>query len=205
MCFNLITRTYSLYKIFIFLSLNLPKHRTQLSRVTRHVLNTLDISVLFDSVWFYQGIDLPYPCLKVSGDWEGGVKDVFPCSIVPVDSKQAITIIHRDSALRKERGDGLPGPPSKNAALLKACSSPHRWHVRFPAWPISCRIFTTEAQYRETSEPRRSVLVWMKWLQHNYCCYVLLFDQMLLFFMPDVLSICVITCKSILLHITHEI
>ncbi len=153
---------------------------------------------------FTKGLTCRIHVSKWAGIGKGGVKDVFPCSIVPVDSKQAITIIHRDSALRKERGDGLPGPPSKNAAPLKACSSPHRWHVRFPAWPISCRIFT-EAQYWETSEPRRSVLVWMKWLQHNYYCYVLLFDQMLLFFMPDVLSICVITCKSLLLHITHEI
>jgi len=43
----------------------------------------------------------------------------------------------------------------------------------------------------------------MKWL-HNYYCYVLLFDQMLLFFMPDVLSVCVKACKSLFLHITNE-
>lgn len=133
----------------------------------------------------------------------GGVKEIFPCSIVPADSKQAISIIHRDSVLQKERGYGLPGPRLKNAAPLKACSSSHRWHVRFQPWPISCRIFTIEARYGETSERRRSVLVWMKWLQHNYYCYVLLFDQTLLFFMPDVLSLCVKACKSLFLHIPH--
>lgn len=150
-------------------------------------------------MWFYQGIDLPYPCLKASRDWEGGLKTSSPAPLFLLTANKRLPSFTETAHCERKEAMASQDPPLKNAAPLKACSSPHRWHDRFPAWPISWNIFTTEAQYWETSEPRRSVLVWMKWLQLNYYCYLLLFDQMLLFFMPDILSICVKTGKKLFL------
>ncbi len=154
---------------------------------------------------FTKGLTCRIHVSKWAGIGKGGLKTSSPAPLFLLTANKRLPSFTETAHCERKEAMASQDPPSKNAAPLKACSSPHRWHVRFPAWPISCRIFTTEAQYWETSEPRRSVLVWMKWLQDNYYCYVLLFDQMLLFFMPDILSICVKTCKSLLLHITHEI
>lgn len=139
---------FSLQDLY-FPSLDLPKHRN--AAVRRNPMRyTLDTC----SVWFHAILPRDWLAASVSqserglGRRVGGrFKEIVSCSVVLFDNKQEITIIHADSVLQEERGAGLPGPPGKSVAPLKACSSPQRWHDRFPPSPVPWRIGTIEAQY----------------------------------------------------------
>lgn len=128
----------------------------QLSGVTRHVLYTLGISLLFDSTQSYLGIGSPYLCLKVSGDWGGRLgADLKKSSLAPLfflTANKRLPSFTQTAYCRRREALASKDPPGKSVAPLKACSTPHWWHDRFPPSLVTWRIGIIEAQYWKVCE-----------------------------------------------------
>lgn len=169
----------------------------QLSAVTSTYLQHFDISLLFDSLWF-----LPGDCLAVSvscwGWWgwgEGCFRGRRCLILLRCPCWQKTTDYNHLQRQRKAwvggepraSLDGLLGDTLKeNAPCWKARPSAHRWHVRFPLRLLLWYSVVTRRRAPSVYQPLQ-----MKWLQRNYSCYFPAFDQILLFFMSDILRTCV--------------
>lgn len=129
------------------------------------------------------------------GRWVGG--DLKKSSLAPLFFLTANKRLpsFTQTAYCRRRSAGLPGPPWKKCGPFKGM---------FLTSPVTRSELLRPSTQRFANEADL-FLFKMKWLQHNYSCYILLFDQLLLFFMPASLSISVKPWKSLCFTLPLEI